>query len=95
MADDANDDLTMKDHTPNLVAFEGLQVWDGGNPAAHAMTDSFVIHDGHRGAFRVPCEPSAACHCHFNHLSAGVQRILRSGAFDRGLGHSQACLMHQ
>ena len=44
-ADDADDDLAMNDHSPDLVAFEGLHIWDGGNSAMHAMTDRFVIHN--------------------------------------------------
>jgi len=45
VADNADDDLTMQDHTPDPIAFKGLPTWNGSNPAAHAMAGRHVAHE--------------------------------------------------
>jgi len=44
-AGNADDDLTLQDHTPDPVALKGLPIWSGSNPAAHAMAGRQVAHD--------------------------------------------------
>ena len=44
-ADDAHDGLTFQGHAPNIVQCKRLQVWNGDDPAEHAMSASLVPHN--------------------------------------------------